>query len=335
MKGYTGLALLAALLAFFVITLGAYVRLSDAGLGCPDWPGCYGHLTPHHASEQIAVEEAANPHGPVTSAKAWKEMTHRYAASTLGLLIILLTVLAWRRHLADRTGEPRPLLESLLLVLVVFQGLLGMWTVTWLLKPVIVSAHLMGGMALFALLCWLALRVSLNRSGQGVTGGLRWLLLIALIALIVQIFLGAWVSSNYAALACPDFPTCHGRWWPDMDPGQAFVWHRELGQTASGELLPLTALNAIHFVHRLGALLVTLLVGAAGIGLFASGRYLAGGGVLGLLLLQISLGIANVLASLPLPVAVAHNGTAALLLAALVCLNLVAYDRQRTSLFTR
>jgi cytochrome c oxidase assembly protein subunit 15 len=310
-----------------VVTLGAYVRLSDAGLGCPDWPGCYGHPTPAHAAEHIARAEAANPHGVVTLAKAWKEMAHRYAASTLGLLILILAGLAGRDWRAGRA--PPPVLEFALVGLVIFQGLLGMWTVTLLLRPAIVSAHLIGGMTVFALLAWLALRDGL-RGAKPLPEPSRPWLRAALLIILAQICLGGWVSSNYAALACADFPTCQGRWWPEAEFAAGFHWQRDLGHTRDGELLPLAALTAIHVSHRLGALLALLLVGGAGLSLVRHGRRAAGLGLLGLLAVQIGLGIGNVLASLPLPVAVAHNAGAALLLAGLMVLNLAAGRRQAT-----
>ena len=252
---YRPLLITATLLAFCVVGLGASVRLADAGLGCPDWPGCYGHLVgvPDSAAEQAAAA-TAYPDRPVDAGKAWKEMLHRYAAGTLGLLILGLAISAWRR-----AGDgPRPWRETGLVGLVLFQALLGMWTVTALLKPLVVTAHLLGGMATWALLATLLLRkvggtTNLSRSGM-----------LAFVLLILQIALGGWVSSNYAALACADFPTCQGNWWPAVamdDVAHAFQWHRELGQTADGALLPLAALTAIHWTHRLGALAVLLAAG--------------------------------------------------------------------------
>lgn len=290
----------ATLLAFGVVGLGAYVRLSDAGLGCPDWPGCYGQL--------VGVPDAAHD-----AARAWKEMIHRYLAGTLGLAIGALTVLAWRQRV-------RPLATTLLAGVVVCQALLGMWTVTLLLKPVIVTAHLLGGMTTLALLVWLTLD-----AGAGVPplpAGVRPLALAALLVVLLQIALGGWVSSNYAALACPDFPACRSGDWPAMDFGHAFSFRRELGQTADGAGLPFAALTAIHWSHRLWASVVLLAVG------LLAGRLTrhpawrrAAVGLATLLVLQVGLGIANVLLSLPLPLAVAHNLGAALLLAALVAVN--------------
>lgn len=318
MRLYRLLLPLALLLAFAVVGLGAYVRLSDAGLGCPDWPGCYGHLVgvPEEAHEQAAAAEAF-PGKPVETHKAWKEMAHRYFAGTLGLLILAITALAWRYR---RGLEQSPALPTALLLLVTFQAALGMWTVTLLLKPVIVTAHLLGGMFTLALLAWLNLpRRALNRPA---TAGIRLMALLALIAVVGQITLGGWVSSNYAAVVCADLPRCQGAWLPEMDFGSAFHLRRELGQTAAGDLLSLPALTAIHWAHRLGALIVLCIGGALATLLLRQPAWRSWGVlVLALLALQISLGIANVALALPLAVAVAHNLGAALLLVVMLALN--------------
>lgn len=315
------LIVVATVLAFGVIVLGAYVRLSDAGLGCPDWPGCYGKLSPAHAAETIAQAEASQPGGPVSAHKAWKEMVHRYFASTLGLLIVIIGVTAWvrRRELMQGMGLP-----ALLVVLVILQGLLGMWTVTLLLKPVIVTLHLLGGMSTLALLVWLGLRQSRDIPEMRTQDAQRmknWAL-AGLMVVFLQIALGGWVSSNYAALACADFPTCKAVWLPAMDFNHAFHFTRELGKTAQGDLLSLDALTAIHWTHRLGALITLLLLAVLVFKMLRIPSLAKLGAVIGLVLLaQIGLGISNVLLSLPLPVAVAHNGVAALLLLTLVILN--------------
>ena len=318
MNTYKKLVILATVLAFFVVVLGAYVRLSDAGLGCPDWPGCYGHIgAPETAAQQARAMEAF-PDKPIEVHKAWKEMIHRYAAGILGLLVLAIAVLAWKRR--AQIGNS-PALATFLLALIIFQALLGMWTVTLLLKPVIVTTHLIGGMTTLVLLVWLALRAHSKRSGGEATS-LRAPALLALAVVAAQIVLGGWVSSNYAALACTDFPTCNGAWKPAMDFGPAFHLTRELGMAADGGLLSRESLVAIHWVHRLGALITFVVVGV--VALMAIRRVpLRGIGVaiLLLLVLQVALGISNVLLSLPLPVAVAHNAVAALLLIALVVLN--------------
>jgi cytochrome c oxidase assembly protein subunit 15 len=329
MRTYRTLALVATVLAFGVVALGAYVRLSDAGLGCPDWPGCYGHLlgVPDEAHEHAAAAQAY-PGKPVEAGKAWKEMVHRYFAGSLGLLILGLTVLAWRREMRARAS---PALPTALLAIVGFQALLGMWTVTLLLKPAIVSAHLLGGMTTLGLLVWLLLRQGSPQRMRLVErpGGLRPLALLALAAVIAQIALGGWTSSNYAALACTDFPTCQGSWLPPMDFAHAFTLRRELGQTGDGGLLPFAALTAIHWSHRLGAVVVLLAVGALALRLLLGHADWRRWGITlaGLLTLQWGLGIANVLLSLPLPVAVAHNLGAAALLSATLALNFRLWHR--------
>jgi cytochrome c oxidase assembly protein subunit 15 len=321
MKLYRNFILAALILAFGVVSLGAYVRLSDAGLGCPDWPGCYGKLTPHLAADAINAELAVNPNGPVSHAKAWKEMLHRYLAGTLGLLVLAIAILAWRER-RETSGGPG--LPMVLLALIVFQALLGMWTVTRLLKPLIVSAHLLGGLATLSLLMWLWLRERAQNAHayHARVDHLRRSAAIGLALLVTQIALGGWVSTNYAALACTDFPLCQGVWAPPMDFAHGFTLHRELGETASGDLLPMTALTAIHWVHRVMALVVFLFLGGLVLRLLRAPGYASLGLVVGgLLLLQVSLGISNVLFSLPLAVAVAHNAGAAALLASLVALN--------------
>jgi cytochrome c oxidase assembly protein subunit 15 len=321
-RSYRYLVLATTALAFVVIVVGAFVRLSDAGLGCPDWPGCYGQLTPEHAREHIdaAVEAQGGEHGPVSVRKAWKEMGHRYVAGALGLAILAIAVLAWRAR-----GVRSPALATVLFVLVVFQAALGMWTVTLLLKPVIVTLHLMGGMATLALLGWLSIR-ELPVASSAVASrarGLRPWALLGLGIVVVQIALGGWVSSNYAALACIDFPTCHGTWLPGMDFRHGFQLVRELGRTADGGHLAYEALTAIHWTHRIGALVTFLYIGALAVALVrASPQTARLGAALGAVLaVQVALGVANVLAGLPLAVAVAHNAVAAVLLLAMVVIN--------------
>lgn len=320
------LVLAAACLAFIVIVVGAYVRLEDAGLGCPDWPGCYGHLVgvPDQAHEVAKAELSFGKQ--VDAGRAWKEMVHRYLAGILGLLIATIAVVAWRRR---NTLQQSPVLASSLAVLVLFQAALGMWTVTMLLKPVIVTLHLLGGMATLGLLTWLALRqLAINGPGGSAATRLRPWAALGLLIVIGQIALGGWVSTNYAALACIDFPTCHGEWLPQMDFPHAFQFVRELGVTAAGAPLPYEALTAIHWMHRIGALVTLLYVGGlALVVLRTPGLAMQGALLLAILLLQASLGVANVVLSLPLPAAAAHNGGAALLLIALVVLNFALFAR--------
>jgi cytochrome c oxidase assembly protein subunit 15 len=315
--------LVATCLAFVVVVVGAYVRLMHAGLGCPDWPGCYGELTPAHAEEDIARAVAAQggEHGPVSAAKAWKEMFHRYLAGTLGVLILGIAIAAWRARSA--LGRS-PALAWSLLVVVILQAALGMWTVTLLLKPVIVTLHLLGGMATLSLLAWLALRHidPTPAADPGRARRLRPWAALGLAVVAAQIALGGWVSSNYAALACIDFPTCHGVWRPDMDFTHGFQLVRELGRTAAGTHLAYEALTAIHWTHRVGAL-VTLLYGAALSYALVRSKALAPYGVAlaVVLAVQIALGVTNIVAGLPLAVAVAHNAVAAILLVTLVVIN--------------
>lgn len=321
MRWYRSLLVLATVLAFGVISLGAYVRLSDAGLGCPDWPGCYGHwVGVPDAAHEVAAASAAFPDQPLEPHKAWKEMVHRYFAGVLGLLIVSIAVLAWRRRAALRES---PWLPTALVAIVAVQALLGMWTVTRLLKPVIVSAHLLGGMTTLAVLVWLLLRQRSPRARPEPPAlGLIVSAALALVAVIIQIALGGWVSSNYAALACSDFPTCAGAWLPEMDLTRAFELHRELGYSADGALLPNAALTAIHWLHRVGALFVAVLVGGLSIALWRRPDWRSWGiWLAGALVLQIGLGIANVVLLLPLPLAVAHNTGAALLLCVTLALN--------------
>ncbi|HKO88613.1 MAG TPA: COX15/CtaA family protein [Burkholderiales bacterium] len=324
---YRALVIFTTLLTFAVVVIGAFVRLSDAGLGCPDWPGCYGQISPAHAEEHIseAVSAQGGTHGPVSLPKAWKEMIHRYLAGSLGLLLLGIAVLAWKKR---RELNQSPWLPTLIVGVVILQAALGMWTVTMLLKPVIVTLHLIGGMTILALLTWHALRQIRMEPAKPTehVARLRPLLLLGLIAAGVQIVLGGWVSSNYAALACTDLPTCHGAWMPDMDFDHAFHVFRELGMTAQGDLLPMNALVAIHWMHRVGAVILSVLSLYIVLRLmrFADLRRL--GWLLAIILVtQFSLGLLNVFLSLPLPIAAAHNAGAAALLVTYVVLNYAAH----------
>ena len=298
------LTLAAVLLAFVVIVVGAYVRLSHSGLGCPDWPLCYGQVTP---GDHLGFDARG---------RAWNEMAHRYLAGGLGLLIAGLFVVAWRRR-----GH-RALASALVLV-VLFQATLGMWTVTLLLKPAIVAAHLLGGMATLSLLLWLFLAQGAYSPAPEVRA-LRIPALVALIAVVVQISLGGWVSANYAALACPDLPLCKGAAFPPMDFGHAFHMLRGLGETSDGARLPDEALTAIHWTHRVFALLAVAAVGWVSFRAFSILSSLAIAVALALTL-QFLLGVANVALGLPLALAAAHNAGAALLLGSLVVLNFFSF----------
>ncbi|MFN7277422.1 MAG: COX15/CtaA family protein [Betaproteobacteria bacterium] len=316
---YRRLVVTALGLAFVVVVFGAFVRLSDAGLGCPDWPGCYGHVGVPASEAALAQVRDRFPDSVVEHRKAWIEMIHRYLAGVLGLLVLALAVLGvrWSHALGQS-----PALAVGLVGLVMVQAAFGMWTVTLLLMPVIVTTHLLGGMTTLALLAWLAAR-------QSPLGGLaparrpapRWAW-AALIAVGLQIALGGWVSTNYAGMACPDYPLCHGALLPDMDFSHGFTLWRQLGVTAAGEPLSNASLNAIQWLHRKWALVVLAAV------LFAAWKARhhrqtrAAGTAAGLLVLaQAGIGIANVLWVLPLPLAVAHNAGAAALLVMLVVLN--------------
>ena len=318
-KTFLYAAMLAAVLAFGVVMLGAYVRLSQAGLGCPDWPGCYGHVAVPTDTEVNSALLAARPLEP---ARAWKEMIHRYFAGSLATLILVLAVMAWIRR--KKSDQPL-LLPTLLLGLVIFQALLGMWTVTLLLFPPVVMGHLLGGLATFALLVLLVLQSGgFLRHGATATMWMRRLAALGLAVLICQIALGGWVSSNYAAIACPDFPTCQGAWWPAMDMQGGFSWHG-LGPDYQGGILDNPARVAIHVVHRLGALTTFIVLGGTALFFLLKGgnRALKGVGlaVLVLLCLQIALGISLVKFGWPLALADLHNGVAALLLGSVVSLN--------------
>ncbi len=362
---FRSLAWSSCTLALVLVVLGAYVRLSDAGLGCPDWPGCYGRISVPATQEHVRAANRAYPQRPVEAHKAWKEMVHRYVAGALGLMVLALALLA-RRISSDRVPQRLPFA---LLVLVIFQALLGMWTVTLLLKPLVVTAHLLGGMATLALLFWLCLATgaragdgravefeygrperggrrgvkrdrdlhfsmtreienpSIARAGQS-GFGLRFVAAFALALLTAQIFLGGWTSSNYAALACTDLPTCHGQWWPRMDFDNAFVLWRGLGVNYEYGVLDNPARTAIHMTHRLGALAVSLTFIALGLGLWRSRQRrwrILGAVLLGALALQLALGLSIVWFKLPLLLAAAHNGGAALLLLATVALNYYAW----------
>jgi len=307
------------LLCLVVVVLGAYVRLSDAGLGCPDWPGCYGHLVLPGSEDARAAAQSAFPERELEAGKAWREMIHRYAASTLGLSIVFAALFAWLNRRSPRQPVATPFV---LLGVVIFQGLLGMWTVTLLLKPLIVMGHLLGGLTTLALLVWLLLedrRRNADRQPRAAAGPV----VAGLLVLVAQIALGGWTSSNYAALACPDVPTCQGQWWPEeADFGEGFVLWRGLGVNYEFGVLDAPSRVAIHFTHRLGAL-VTLAVLVA-VALWARRRarlpavHTASTLVLAAVLVQVAIGVGIVWFGLPLPLATAHNGGAALLLLAMI-----------------
>jgi len=312
------LAMIAAILAFCVIVLGAWVRLSHAGLGCPDWPGCYGQLTWPEAVSEIETANQAFPERPYESNKAWREMVHRYLAGTLMLLIFAIGWKAWRDPQLSRQAR---FLASTLIVLIIFQALLGMWTVTLKLKPIIVMAHLLGGLTSFSLILWLMFSIKRPMTDKPniKIRKMRPAIITAIVILASQIALGGWTSANYAALACPDVPMCTGQWWPDANFKEGFVLWREIGVNYEGGLLDQRSRVAIHLTHRIGAVVTLLVLIALAFRSRKIPRLRTGGQVLmALVLAQFTLGVLNVALYLPLSNAVAHNAGAALLLATLL-----------------
>lgn len=319
------LCIVACLSAVIVIGMGAFTRLVDAGLGCPDWPGCYGHLLWPDEAHEVERANQAWPDAPVEHDKTWPEMVHRYLATGLGLLAIISVGLAWRGR-----SEGGPVkLPLFILAFIILQGMFGMWTVTLKLWPQVVTAHLLGGFTTFALFWLLALRLRgahwpLSERVQSALPGLRRLAVIGLVVTVLQITLGGWTTSNYAAVACPDFPTCQNQWLPDMDFKQGFDVTQEVGPNYLGGAMANEARMAIHFSHRIGALITTVLLLMLAWRLWrsewASARSMAP--VLMVVLgLQVLLGIGNVVLQFPLWVAVAHNLGGAFLLLTLVTIN--------------
>lgn len=313
------LSALTLFLTFDLVLFGSFTRLTDSGLGCPDWPGCYGAASPLGAHADIAAAQAAMPTGPVTFSKAWIEMIHRYLATAVGALILVMAVaslIEWRRNRATPVLWP-----WLSLLWVCVQGAFGAWTVTMKLFPAIVTLHLLGGLTLLALL-----RVQAVRFGQAddllrqaLQMGPRWRpWLWAVLGLVVlQVALGGWVSTNYAVLACRDFPTCQGQWWPPMDFARGFELWRPLGELRSGEALPFAALTAIHYTHRLMAYLVLAALLGLGSALRRAGLGSQARWLWVLAAWQLVTGLSNVVLEWPLLAAVAHTGGAAALVVVL------------------
>ncbi|GAC1553035.1 MAG: hypothetical protein NVS3B11_14950 [Collimonas sp.] len=383
---YRKLVWVTLFLTFDLIMFGAFTRLTDSGLGCPDWPGCYGHANPLQAHAHISAAQEAMPDGPVTVMKAWIEMTHRYFAMGVGVLIIALMVIAWMRwfkgisndpvvssatpssatpsfprtresnlrsnldprvrgddggtsdrieatqHPAQRQAEFSPWFPTLLFLFVCLQGAFGAWTVTQKLQPVIVTTHLLLGLTLLAMLTWLGARQSAHAPVAASAAALVKPALIGMLLLVLQIALGGWVSTNYAALACTDFPTCHGALVPHMDFANGFTLWRHLGMTADGEFLSFQALTAIHWTHRSFAFVViTFIVWLACIALRTQGLQKTGRWLLIIVGLQLITGLSTIFLNWPLAIAVAHNGGAALLLLLLVMLNYKARLALRAS----
>ena len=331
------LTLVTLFLTFDLVLFGAFTRLTDSGLGCPDWPGCYGSVSPIGAAAHIDQAEAAMPTGPVTTEKAWIEMIHRYLASGVGVLILVMTITAWILHRKEAAhgasghaigdGMPSPWWPTLTLVWVCAQGAFGALTVTMKLYPAIVTLHLLGGLGLLALLAVQAEQWRQpTRMAQGtcLPAGSAWRAAVAglFVLSVAQVALGGWVSTNYAVLACTDFPTCHGRWWPDMDFREGFAILRPLGLNAQGGTLEMDALVAIHYTHRLMAYVVLAALVAAAVAWWRQGPSGRRWGLffLGVAAWQSLTGISNVVLGWPLLAAVSHTGGAAVLLAGLATL---------------
>ncbi len=328
---------LAWVLVFFtfdLIVFGAFTRLTDSGLGCPDWPGCYGEANPFLAHESITAAESLQPTGPVTVLKAWIEMIHRYLAMGVGVLIIAALGVAIRLWRQLREPRYHPALPAFLLLWVCVQGAFGAWTVTLKLQPIIVTLHLLLGMGLLALLTWHAMRQSMPAPSGSVPSVVRIAAPIAIAVVFMQIALGGWVSTNYAALACGGFPLCQGELVPPLDLTHGFSMWRPLGMTASGDYLPFGALVTVHWVHRMFAFVVVAVVGfTAWRASNVPGCERLGRGLLLLILLQFCTGIATVVFNWPLTLAVLHNAGAALSIALLTMLNcrLVSHTTERAA----
>ena len=317
---FNRLILASVLLALCVAVFGAYVRLTDAGLGCPDWPGCFGTLTVPESQEAILLAQQEYPDSFVDVGKAWREMIHRYIAAILGVFVLLITYLAYKNK-----NDINVRLKTVytLLALIIFQGLLGMWTVTELLKPAIVSAHLIGGMSTLGLLTYIAHRQHGSISNTIIINpGIKFFVRFALVLLFVQILLGGWTSTNYAALACTDYPTCHGSLIPEMDFANGFTIFRDLGVNAYGDPLSIEALYAIQWVHRVGAIVLTIYLCLLAYFLKAyPGLNIYRGLLILAIILQFIIGVANLLFYLPIALATMHNLGAALLVIILVIIN--------------
>jgi cytochrome c oxidase assembly protein subunit 15 len=303
--------------ALLVVSVGAYTRLADAGLGCPDWPGCYGFLTVPDQASEISTAEARYPGAPVEFAKAWWEMGHRYIAGALLLLVASILVIAYRA----RKKEDTPVkLAAVLMVVILWQAAFGAWTVTLKLWPQVVTGHLIGGFTTLSLIWLLFLRQGGLSDMVSALPRPNWLAKIAFVAVVLQIILGGWVSSNYAALACYDFPSCDGTYTPNIDLQQGFNIFQSVGPNYLGGLMTNEARMAIHWVHRIGAIVVLLVVGGLVIQTVKQAAVI-GYVLLAVLVTQITLGILNVVWVLPLLNATAHNTVGALLLLVLVTIN--------------
>ena len=318
------LAAVTLFLTFDLIVFGGYTRLTDSGLGCPDWPGCYGQANPFQAHSDISAAQSAMPTGPVTVFKAWVEMIHRYLAMSVGVLIVSLMAIAWWRWIKSSRKDRRfdPWLPTALFFMVCLQGAFGAWTVTLKLQPIIVTGHLLLGLSLLAMLAWLNAQQRSPAMPSAAASTLRAPIVVASALLVVQLALGGWVSTNYAAVACTDFPLCQGSWWPEMDFNNGFTIWRKLGMTADGSYLPFAALTAIHLVHRSFAFVVaSLLVWVGWRALHIDDLKPLARGLLIVLGLQMCTGLLTVYLQWPLALAVMHNAGAALLVGVVAMLN--------------
>lgn len=328
---YRKLVWIMVFLTFDLIVFGGFTRLTDSGLGCPDWPGCYGEANPFLAHAEISAAEAAMPTGPVTVVKAWIEMIHRYLAMGIGALIMALLFTSIIQYRRTRNVAYRPAMPIALFVFVLIQGAFGAWTVTLKLQPAIVTVHLLLGMTLLAMLAWMGGREDFLMKPPVVPRteavlrrlrGLRLLALLAAAVLTVQIALGGWVSTNYATMACDTFPLCQGKLVPELDFEHGFHLWRELGKTAAGHYLPFSALVAIHWVHRAFALVLVLVLGLAIVRAWKLPELGSTARRLALVLaIQLFTGIATVYFDFPLAIAVMHNAGAALLVLLVTMLN--------------
>ena len=332
------LTLLTLFLTFDLVLFGAFTRLTESGLGCPDWPGCYGKASPVGARAHIAAAQQAMPTGPVTHGKAWVEMVHRYLATGVGVLIIVLALATWLQWRRSRVAQGQradgsasivhPGWPLFTLLWVCAQGAFGALTVTMKLFPAIVTLHLLGGVGLLVLMAAQAerYRQAAGAPAELLGHGTRTLLWAATLMVGVQIALGGWVSTNYAALACTDYPLCHGMLVPKMDYEHGFTLWRQLGMTADGDYLPFDALTAIHWTHRTFALVVVGFLGWLGYrAMRIDGMQKTGHALLGMVVLQFLIGVATVYLNWPLAIAVLHNGGAAVLVVLTVMLNYKAY----------
>ncbi len=312
------LTVLTLFLTFDLVLFGAFTRLTDSGLGCPDWPGCYGNASPVGARHEISIEQARMPTGPVTHGKAWVEMIHRYLATGVGVLITTLMVATW---LQRKRGVPvSPIWPAVTFVWVCVQGAFGALTVTMKLFPAIVTLHLLGGLLGLGPLAMQALAYERAQTGRApalLPAGTRAWLLAAFALVWLQVALGGWVSTNYAVLACSDFPTCQGSWWPTMDFRQGFELWRDLGKTGAGDHVSFAALTAIHYTHRTMAWLVFAVLGVLAWKLWRGPLHRQARVVAGLALWQFVTGLSNVVLDWPMVAAVAHTGGAAALVVAL------------------